>query len=138
MVLGIIILVAGIRVIALFPWQLVSYGGQTETESTIPPEFQRAVAWAVYTFIVLIANLFLSGIGLILAGYGLYHTQSVKKTSRNYPTKKQNHERLRPQRLCTNNVRRHETLLQFCKTTYSFEWGNSSRKAKTRLTTWEK
>jgi len=87
MIMGVLVLLAGISVVISFPWSIMKYmqfDRQTGTQqpSTMPQqesmftEIGKIITWVIYTFMILIANLFLSGIGLILAGYGLYKTSA--------------------------------------------------------------
>lgn len=82
MVLGVIVLLCGIGVIALAPWRYIQKAQSTAStipSVPIPEEVTATINWLLYTFIVLIGNLFLSGIALIFAGYGLYKVK-VKET----------------------------------------------------------
>jgi len=78
MALGALILLLGIYVVVAAPWDLMDFGGSSSssysTDSLFGSIFDPIISvlnWLFTTFIILVANLFLSGIALIVAGHAL-------------------------------------------------------------------
>lgn len=83
MVMGLFVLLLGIGVVVLAPWKGISQA-QSITPPVDIPELEgleATVTWLLFTFLALIVNLFLSGIALILVGYGLYKVKGEEHDS---------------------------------------------------------
>ena len=90
MILGIIMIILGGYVVATFPWDVMQYQGELqsykqEIESEPVDEWLKPfvaliklAVWAGYTFIILIASLFISGIALIASGYAIMTLPETK------------------------------------------------------------
>lgn len=88
MILGVLSILMSVYIVTSFPWELTEYydsaqqvaGDPAPSEpSFLGPEFDammevvaKAVVWSGTTFLLLIGGQIISGVALILVGYGLY------------------------------------------------------------------
>ena len=81
MALGVIVLLSGLYVVLSAPWDLISFEdyGSLSTYSLLFGDIFRLLNWLITTFMALVANLFLSGTALIIAGYALYRVPQIQK-----------------------------------------------------------
>ena len=81
MVLGVAILLSGVYVVMSAPWDLISFENYNlmSSYSSLFGDVFRLLNWGIATFVALLANLFLSGTALMLAGYTLYCVPAIQK-----------------------------------------------------------
>lgn len=94
MVLGVVSILMSAYIVTSFPWELTEYYDTAQQQAEQPPassepsflgpEFDslmlavaKAVVWSGTTFLLLIGGQIISGLALIIAGYGIYQAQSI-------------------------------------------------------------